>query len=63
LDLITVRGAALNSMVEVFDVTGKRVLEGRLATGVVNVGSLVPGVYQLVVREGVAVKQMRFTKQ
>ena len=63
LDLITVRGAALNSMVEVFDVTGKRVLEGRLATGVVDVGSLVPGVYQLVVREGVAVKQMRFTKQ
>ena len=63
LDLITVRGAALNSMVEVFDVTGKRVLEGRLATGVLNVGSLVPGVYQLVVREGVAVKQMRFTKQ
>ena len=62
-DIITVRGAALNSAVEVLDVTGKRVLEGRLATGVLNVAQLVPGVYHLVLREGASVKQMRFTKQ
>jgi hypothetical protein len=63
VDVITIQGVDLNSEVEVIDVTGKRVLEGRLVTGVLNVAQLVPGVYHVVVRDASGVKQLRFTKQ
>jgi len=62
-DLVSVQGASLNAPVLVTDVTGKCVMEGRLATGVLSVSGLAPGVYQLTVIDGSATRSLRFSRQ
>ena len=62
-DLLTMTGASPNSTVNIFDATGKLVLNTTNLAGRVEVASLVPGVYQLVVIGEGATHQVRFTKQ
>jgi hypothetical protein len=62
-ELLTITGTSLNAPVVVTDVTGKVVLETRLATGVLPVSTLVPGLYHVSVVEGGEVRSLRFSKQ
>lgn len=62
-EVLTIQGASLNAPVVVTDVTGKVVMEARLATGVLPVGELAPGIYQLTVRDGREPRSVRFSKQ
>ena len=62
-ELLTITGTSLNAPVVVTDVTGKVVLETRLATGVMPVHTLAPGLYHLTVLEGGEVRSLRFSKQ
>ncbi|MBK9599385.1 MAG: T9SS type A sorting domain-containing protein [Flavobacteriales bacterium] len=63
-DVLTVIGGdvALNDPFEVLDVTGKRVLQGTLTRGHVDVSSLNTGVYVLSVRSGTAMSRQQFVK-
>lgn len=63
--VMTVIGGDLlpNEPFEVLDVTGKRVLEGTLQRGRVDVSQLNTGVYVLSVRSGTAREQQRFVKE
>ena len=62
-DMITVGGVALNALVEVYDATGKLETSGRLHGGRLSVATLVPGVHELRVLEGDAVRSLRLVKQ
>ncbi|MBK9060813.1 MAG: VCBS repeat-containing protein [Flavobacteriales bacterium] len=64
-DVLTVIGGdvALNDPFEVLDVTGKRVLQGTLTRGHVDVSSLNTGVYVLSVRSGTAMSRQQFVKE
>ena len=62
-DLLTMTGASPNSTVNIFDATGKLVLNTTNLTGRLDLASLVPGVYQLVVIGKGATNQVRFAKQ
>jgi hypothetical protein len=61
-DVLSITGASLNAPVRVTDVTGKVVLETRLATGVLPVSILVPGLYHVTVLEGGELRSLRFSK-
>lgn len=65
MDVLTVAGGELLSSApfEVLDVTGKRVLQGTLERGQVDVSHLKSGVYVLSVRNGKAREQQRFVKE
>lgn len=65
MNVLTVIGgdAGRNDPFEILDVTGKRVLQGTLDRGHVDVSSLNTGVYVLSVRNGTAREQQRFVKE
>jgi hypothetical protein len=63
VDVVTLRGAGLNEEVALYDMTGKLVLTGRTAGGTLNVGNLLPGVYQVVLTNKGSKVRTRFTKQ
>lgn len=64
-DLLTVVGADVqeNEAYEIFDVTGKRVLQGTLDRTHVNVSSLNTGIYIISVQRGANSVQQRFVKE
>ncbi|MEO8590769.1 MAG: T9SS type A sorting domain-containing protein [Flavobacteriales bacterium] len=65
IDVLNVSGAAElhNNRVVVLDVTGKRVMEGTLRNGQLDVSGLTSGVYMISVTANGTTVQPRFTKQ
>lgn len=61
-DMVTLTGVANNSMVEVYDATGKLVLNTRLLGTQLSVAGLAPGVHELRVVGKNGVQHLRFTK-
>jgi hypothetical protein len=64
-DVLTLAGPgrSRDTAVAVFDVAGKRVLEGRTGNGRLDVSALRPGMYVLSMHQGDHVEQHRFVKQ